>query len=110
MCTFQRSAGRPQGQVRQALMQAAEQLALQQGGATWRCMAVQSQVGWAAAKRTARDMQRAGQLLPVGEMRTPHAKRPMVLLAPAGMVAGSGAGAQRLATALQGWVGGPNRR
>lgn len=74
---------RPRGEIRQALHQAAHELAQAQGGATWRTLAERACVGYAAARRTVRNMAQAGHLQPVGEERAPHSRRPMVRYAPA---------------------------
>ena len=92
---------RPRGQIRQALQQAAHELAHEHGGATWRRLAERACVGYAAAKTTVRDMARAGELAPAGEERTPHARRPMVLWAPASSRHGTSPAA--LATVMQTW-------
>ena len=74
--------GRPRGEIRQALGQAAAALVQAQGGATWRDLAVQACVGYAKAREVVRDMARAGELQAVGEVRVEHARRPMVRYAP----------------------------
>lgn len=104
MCSFERlpSIGRPRGEVRQALGDAARELATLAGGAHWRDIAAHAQVGFKLAKTTVRDMRRAGELAPVGQVRTPHARRPMVLLAP-GTRAVNAPAAQQLADVMRGW-------
>ena len=79
----QRAGGRPQGEVRRALMDAAARIAEGQPGATWRELASAAQVGYAVAKATHRNMVRAGELEPVDEVRTPNNNRPMVRYRPA---------------------------
>lgn len=77
--------GRPAGQhglVRQALRVAALRIA-SQIGATWRDLAAAACVGLAAAATTVKNMVRAGELVKVGHRRTPGARRPMALYAPA---------------------------
>lgn len=70
---------RPKGEIRQALLSKAP---LQgQGGATWKCLAAAAQVGFAAARSTARNALRSGELVVVGETRAPGVCRPMLLLA-----------------------------
>lgn len=73
---------RPRGAIRQALLGAAQTLAAQQGGATWREMAAHARVGWDAARKTVGNMVAAGELQPCGQVRAPHACRPMVLYTP----------------------------
>lgn len=82
------AGGRAPGEERRAMQRAAEQLALQQGGANWREMAAVAKVGFAIAKVTARNMVRAGELRPVDEVRTPHNNRPMVRYVPASSAGG----------------------
>jgi hypothetical protein len=67
---------RPRGEIRTALVSAAEQLGDQ--CFTWRDLAVTAQVGFAVAKQYAVDMRRAGELEPSGTRKVPHARRPMV--------------------------------
>ncbi len=78
-----RQGGRPQGEIRRALLDASKRIAETQPGATWREAAVAACVGLAVAKQTHRNMVRAGELRPVGEVRTKHNNRPMVRYAPA---------------------------
>ena len=96
---------RPVGDVRRALEQAAAQLHQQQQPATWRAMAGQACVGYQAALTTVRNMVRAGVLQPVGPVRCPHSRRPMVAYAPRGFAAARPAEpTAALADALQAWA------
>lgn len=73
---------RPQGEIRRALADAAEQLAEEKGGATWRDLAETAQVGYAKARMTVKDMARAGDLEPIGAEKRAHSRRWMTLYAP----------------------------
>ena len=75
--------GRPRGEVRQVLAQAAQALHAERGGATWRDLAQHACVGFAKARETVQDMRRAGELQAVDTVRVGHASRPMVRYAPA---------------------------
>lgn len=97
---------RPRGEIRQALGSAAQALAAEAGGGTWRDLGRAACVGWTAARETVKNMASAGELVPVGTVRVKGARRPMVRYAPAGAQAGSwvspdAAGA--LDAALRGW-------
>ena len=74
---------RPQGDVRKALALAAQQLAGECGGATWRDMAERAQVGYRAACRTVHRMADAGALECVGSVKRAHSRRWMSLYVPA---------------------------
>lgn len=91
------AAGRPRGEARQALHDAAQRLATARldderalrealRGVTWRDMAQAARVGFGVAKVTVRDMARAGDLvrLPV-DVRTPHSRRPMAQYLPSSL-------------------------
>ena len=56
-------SGRPAGEIRQALRTAAEALAELQGGCAWRDAAQTACVGFAAARQTMENMERAGELV-----------------------------------------------
>lgn len=95
---------RPRGFIRQALHEAAWSLHREQQAFHWRDLLGAAHIGRslsareqvATVKQTVRDMARAGELLPVGMARTPHACRPMVLYqpaAPAGAAASESPGA-----------------
>lgn len=75
--------GRPAGEVRQALRQAAASLAASAEGCTWRDAALAARVGFAAARRTMANMASAGELERVGTRQVPGVCRPMTLYAPA---------------------------
>lgn len=69
---------RPRGEIREAIVQAAQQLQAEQGGANWREMAQRACVGYDKARQTVRDMVKVGELQPCGQERVAHARRPMV--------------------------------
>jgi hypothetical protein len=74
---------RPRGDVRVALGQAAvSMVARGVPGGTWRELAALANVGFDAAKETAKNMVRAGELLVVGEEAVPGANRKAHVLAP----------------------------
>lgn len=73
---------RPPGQVRIALGDAAQELHVERGGATWREIADRAQVGYVAARDTVRTMERAGVLQGVGYEKRAHSARWMKLYAP----------------------------
>jgi hypothetical protein len=70
---------RPKGQITQALLSKAPMHG--DGGATWKCLAAAAQVGLGAARTTSRNLLRSGELVVVGETRSPGVCRPMLLLA-----------------------------
>lgn len=109
-----RRRGRARGDIRQAMADAAWQLASERAcapvpGASWREIAQRATCGqatgvaWAKAKSVARDMLRAGELCPVGQLQMPHARRPMLALAPASRGQGAQAPGADLMMAMQGW-------
>ena len=73
---------RPAGEIRQALSQAAHDLANERGGATWRDLAERAGVGYAAARNTVVNMERAGVLERVGFDKREHSNRWMSLYVP----------------------------
>lgn len=80
-------------------------------GAHWRELAVRSKVGFAVAKRVVRDMVNAGELVVVGSVAVPGARRRMNVVAPSARTAsavdslvGGSAGAD-LAAAWRGGMG-----
>lgn len=73
---------RPRGEVRQALATAGAALAVEQGGFTWRDVAQVACVGFAVARQTVRDMERAGELRRVGRQAAAHSCRPMNVYEP----------------------------
>jgi hypothetical protein len=86
-------SGRPAGEIRQALRRAFLKLAsarMAEGAhvarITWREAAAVAAVGWDAAKRTAENMARAGELVATGPVRTPGVSRAMVGYMPAELV------------------------
>lgn len=80
---------RPAGEVRQALLHAAQQLVharpeVAQHGLTWRELAAQARVGHAVARATVSNMLRDGVLEPVAIARVPGCNRGMRTVRPAG--------------------------
>ena len=71
-----------EGEVRQKLAQAAQELAAECRAATWRDLAERAQVGYLAARRTTENMERAGQLVAVGFEKRAHSVRWMRLYEP----------------------------
>ena len=78
---------RPRGEIRAALALAVDALPSTAPSATWRDLAQLACVGFDAARRTVDNMVTAGELIVVGHRRTPHACRPMRLLARPGACA-----------------------
>ena len=71
---------RAPGEIRLALREAAS--AFVDVGATWRTLGQRACVGANAARVTAENMLRAGELRVLGTVRVPGVSRPMALLAP----------------------------
>lgn len=71
--------GRPRGEIRQAVFQAAESLTHERGAFTGRDAAMAAQAGWEAARRTLQNMVTAGELVVVGTARAPGVSRPLNL-------------------------------
>jgi len=103
---------RPAGDIRQALRQAAERLAQQQDGVTWRELAEAAQVGYTAARATVDNMARAGELPVIGQAKRAHSRRWMTLYGapqpgstgrPGGWTHGATSGLDALQVAVQGW-------
>ena len=99
---------RPQGQVRAALLLAAQQLLAERDGATWRDLADRAQVGYQAARSTADNMARAGDLQAVGFEKRAHSVRWMTLYAPRQATQPGGSWATQttggaLADVMHGW-------
>lgn len=83
------SGGRPVGEIRAALREAAQaiameraQLGVQPVGATYRELAQRAQVGFGAARATVRNMAHAGELQPAGTVPAQHSRRPLVAYVP----------------------------
>lgn len=72
---------RPAGEIRQALLSAAE--AYPQG-ATWRQLGQAACVGFEAARITCDNLARAGELAVLGTLQVPGCPRPMRRYAPKG--------------------------
>lgn len=89
---------RPRGEIREALGSAMREL----GGGTWRDLATHAQVGYDVAKQTVRDMARAGEIQPAGEVRVSHSCRPMVRYEPAS--ASAPAGPCALSAVVHSWA------
>ena len=94
---------RPAGEVRQALLQACQQLATPQQGATLREMAHQAQVGLDAARNMVSNMHRAGQIHIAGQRRVDYRNRPVAEYVPAPLA--QGRGCMSLANVLRVWAG-----
>lgn len=95
---------RPAGEVRQALLRAAEALAQPGQGPTLQELAAKACVGMAVARHTVGNMTRAGQLrkLPQGR-RVAYRNRPVAEYAPAQQVH-QGEGFVDLGAVLQVWA------
>jgi len=99
---------RPQGEIRQALLTAAEQLQAQQGCFSWHDLAERAQVGYLAARRTVENMARAGALEGVGQEKRAHSRRWVALYALPELAVlhrdnERAAGATGLASVVRGW-------
>lgn len=94
---------RPAGEVRQALLQACQQLATPQQGATLRELAHAAQVGLDAAQRTVDHMRRAGHLHIARERRVDYRNRPVAEYVPAPLA--QCRGCMSLANVLRVWAG-----
>lgn len=77
-------SGRPRSDVRDALLEAAQVLALAHGGATWPEIVAQSglQLGREAGRVHVQNMLRAGDLERCGDRAVEGSRRPMGLYAP----------------------------
>ena len=95
--------GRPRGEIRQVLASAAHALAREQGGATWRELAQRSGVGYQAARQTACNMVRAGELIVRERRMVPGSRRPMLILAPADPVVETTTAHAGLTAIVGGW-------
>lgn len=73
---------RPAGEVRQALLQAAEDLTTQERSPTLLELAAKSQVGFMAARRTVDNMRRAGALAIVRTRKVDYRNRPVAEYSP----------------------------
>lgn len=100
---------RPRGTIRQALSAAAWSLHREQQAFHWRDLLGAADIGRSLStreqvslvKQTVRDMTRAGELKPVGTVRTEHACRPMVLYEPCAAADAFGAAASAGAELVQ---------
>lgn len=93
------SMGRPRGEVRQALANAAHVVG--PDGATWRALAQRACVGFEVARATVENMVAAGELIAVGQAREPGVSRPMNRYVPAQREA---AAAREVDAALRSWA------
>ena len=93
---------RPRGEIRQVLAQAA---GAQVGGATWRDLAISTQVGFDAARTTVQSMRRSGELVVIGVVRLEHSRRPLALYAPAPQADAYTEACVELTNAINGWAG-----
>lgn len=98
---------RPRGDIRNALSRSAWELARQRAeGVTWRELAMHSQVGFKAARKTVFNMADAGELVAVGRVRMVGVCRPLTTYLPA-PVEGPTPATQRtadLTNAINGWA------
>lgn len=90
---------RPRGELRLTIGGALPPLG--SGAATWRDVALQTGIGFAAARRTVENMAAAGDALCVGRARVPGVSRPMNLYAAA---PASRAAAPALESVVRGWA------
>lgn len=100
------ACGRPAGEVRQALLQACEQLVTPERAPTVRELAQAACVGLDVARRTLDNMRRAGQVAIARHRRVSYRNRPVAEWAPGVAWAGGighGAGSGALAAVLQSW-------
>lgn len=79
-----RSSGRPAGEVRRALYNAAAELVTADKAPTMRELANKACVGVNTARRTVSNMVRAGQLQQVGERTVSHCSKQVAEYAPMG--------------------------
>lgn len=98
---------RPRGEIREALGEAARRLvppgSVPGHGVTWRELVRAACVGELMGRRTVVDMQRAGELVVVGQRAVPGICRPVNLYAPAQPAPRPGVD---LAQALRSWAPG----
>ncbi len=78
-----RLAGRPAGEVRQALLSAAQDLATPERGPTLSELATRAQVGLPAARRTVDNLTRAGQLMVARTRTVDYRNKPVAEYQPA---------------------------
>lgn len=76
---------RPPGEIRQALLSAACELATTSHAPTLRELAAHAQVGLDSARHTVKNMTRAGDLRPHGHRRVGYRNRPVAEYVPATM-------------------------
>lgn len=74
---------RPAGEIRQALLSAAVELATPERAATLAELAERAQVGRQAAMHTVKNMRRSGELVSPRSRRVAHRNRPVAEYAPA---------------------------
>ena len=99
---------RPAGEIRQALIQAAHDLAHSGRGATLAEIADRSCVGRDAARNCVKNMRRSGALQIVGERRVDYRNRPVAEYAPAKVLSledvQAMAGPAVLSNCMQSWT------
>ncbi|WP_395026577.1 hypothetical protein [Comamonas odontotermitis] len=98
--------GRPAGEVRQALLQACEQLVTPERAPTVRELALAAKVSVQAATDTVKNLKRAGLLTIVRKRRVSYRNKPVAEYVPINPWAGGlghSAGSGALAAVLQSW-------
>jgi hypothetical protein len=95
---------RPAGEVRQALLKAAGELATPEAAPTLREIANKACVGYETAMHTVKNMTRSGELEVAGAKRVEYRNRPVAVYRPAGWNAGAdGAGFMALGQLMALW-------
>lgn len=97
---------RPAGEVSQALLQAAMDLATEQRAPTQRELAMHAQVGFRAARLTVPNLLRAGHLVMVRRRAVAYCNRPVAEYAPPAVAAGAEDQRLHLNNVLATWVAG----
>lgn len=98
--------GRPAGEVRQALLQACEQLVTPERAPTVRELALAAKVSVKAATDTVKNLKRAGLLTRVRWRSVAYRNKPVAEYVPSNPWAGGvghGAGASALTAVMQSW-------
>lgn len=94
---------RPPGEVRQALLRAAGELATPERGPTLQELAQRACVGYSSALHTVKNMTRSGELLKAGERKVDYRNRPVAEYRPAWKTGADGAGFVGLGHLLAVW-------